>query len=137
MALDMCAQAWGPVTTTSRQHRGAVAYHSGKNAEDSVARHYEDQGCVTAHMRWVGAGGEIDLIVHDGLSVVFVEVKCARTHALAAERIQPRQMARIAASAGEYLDTLPNGGLTDARFDVALVDQIGHVSVIENAFGCA
>ena len=38
------------------------------------------------------------------------------------------------ATAEEYLGTLPSGNLTDVRFDVALVDGHGQVSVLENAF---
>ncbi|MGR3503100.1 YraN family protein [Pseudaestuariivita sp.] len=121
---------------TARQHRGAVAYHRGLSAEQSVARDYESRGCEVASTRWTGGGGEIDLIVQDASEIVFVEVKAARSHAEAAERLHARQMQRIALSAAEYLDTQPGRGLTPARFDVALVDGQGRVSVIENAFGC-
>ena len=123
--------------TDARRRRGAVAYRSGLAAEDSVTRTYQGRGCAVSEQRWTGAGGEIDLILRDGPVVVFVEVKRGRDHAAAAERVSARQMARIAASAGEYLDTLPLGSLTEARFDVALVDQTGAVSILENAFGCA
>lgn len=122
---------------TPRQCRGATAHQSGQCAEDSVCRAYERRGCSVLARRWRGKGGEVDLIVRDGAATVFVEVKRARDHATAAERIQPRQMTRIAQAAGEYLDTFANGSLSEARFDVALVDGIGAVSVVENAFGCA
>jgi len=36
--------------------------------------------------------------------------------------------------APEFLETMPNGQLTDARIDVALVDDIGRIDVIENAY---
>jgi putative endonuclease len=35
----------------------------------------------------------------------------------------------------EYLGKIPNGSLTDVRFDVALVNALGEVRIIENAFG--
>ncbi len=120
-----------------RQRRGTTAHHSGHCAEDSVCRAYERRGCPVIARRWRGKGGEVDLIVRDGDATVFVEVKKARDHATAAERINPRQMIRIAHAASEYLDACANGSLTEARFDVALVDGIGAVSVVENAFGCA
>jgi putative endonuclease len=43
-------------------------------------------------------------------------------------------MARIYAAAAEFLAGEPNGALTPARFDVALVDGFGRIEVLENAF---
>ncbi|KNG95074.1 hypothetical protein ATO11_06200 [Pseudaestuariivita atlantica] len=122
---------------TARQLRGANAYHAGRHAEAAVTRVYERRGCGVAEHRWTGQGGEIDLIVRDGPATVFVEVKRGRDLGSAATHLRPRQMARIAAAAGEYLDTLPDGSLSEARFDVALVDEYGGVAIVENAFGCA
>jgi putative endonuclease len=45
-----------------------------------------------------------------------------------------RQMARIASAAAEFLGHEPQGQLTPARFDVALVDACGSVEILENAF---
>ena len=44
-------------------------------------------------------------------------------------------MKRLYASAEEYLGQMPDGSLTDVRFDVALVNGRGEVRIIENAFG--
>ena len=114
---------------------GQRAYHSGVAAENTVARVYETRGCSIAHTRWRGRGGEIDLIVRDGATVVFVEVKTSKSFAQAAERVSARQIQRIRNSAADFLGSEPSGSLTDARFDVALVDHAGMVQVIENAFG--
>jgi len=113
---------------------GATAYHGGRVAEDQVARHYADRGLIIAARRWRGQSGEIDLILRDGHALVFVEVKRAETLALAAERLRPRQIARIAAAASEYLACAPAGQDTDMRFDLALVDGQGRIEVIANAF---
>ncbi|MEP2531845.1 YraN family protein [Shimia sp.] len=102
-------------------------------AEDSVARAYTGQGMTIAHRRWRGQGGEIDLIVRDGEKVIFVEVKKSRSHNQAATRVLPSQIARIQASGEEFLGSEPNGLLTEARFDVALVDAMGRTEIIENA----
>ena len=88
-----------------------------------------------ARRRWRGAGGEIDLITRDGDDLVFVEVKQSRNFARAAERLSRRQMARIYASAEQFLAGEPNGQLTNVRFDVALVNDMGGFQIIENAFG--
>ncbi len=104
-------------------------HHAGLAAEDIVARHY---GLPVAATRWKGPGGEIDLILRDGATVVFVEVKKSRSFAQAAMRLTPRQIARIHASALAFLGGEPDGQRTDCRFDVALVDGTGRVEVIAN-----
>ncbi|GGO32750.1 UPF0102 protein [Gemmobacter aquaticus] len=117
-----------------RKARGVTSYHAGVAAEEAVARHYGRAGLHIAARRWRGKGGEIDLIARDGATVVFIEVKCSATHAQAAERLDMRQMARIASAAAEFLGHEPQGQLTPARFDVALVDACGSVEILENAF---
>lgn len=114
---------------------GARSYHGGLAAEAGVAAHYERAGCAVAHRRWRGRGGEIDLILRDGDVSVFVEVKAARTHARAAERISARQAGRIMTAAEEFVATQPRGSLTEMRFDVALVDGMGRIEIVENALG--
>ena len=113
---------------------GLVSYHAGLAAEDAVQRHYTDAGRILAASRWRGKSGEIDLVMREGASVVFVEVKKAATHAEAALRLTSRQMARIYASASEFLAGEPAGQNTESRFDVALVDSYGRIEVLENAF---
>ena len=75
------------------------------------------------------------MIAHDGDGLVFVEVKRSSDFDRAAARVSSRQMKRLYASAEEYLGQMPNGSLTDVRFDVALVNSLGEVRIIENAFG--
>jgi putative endonuclease len=113
---------------------GLVSYHAGLAAEQAVQRHYVEAGRVHAASRWRGKSGEIDLIMRDGAAVVFVEVKKAASHADAALRVTKRQMARIYASASEFLAGEPAGQNTESRFDVALVDSYGRIEVLENAF---
>lgn len=112
-----------------------MSYHAGLSAEQRIAQDYERRGFVVARRRWRGAGGEIDLITRNSEGLVFVEVKQSRTFARAAERLSRRQMDRIYASAAQFLAGEPGGQLTNARFDVALVDQVGQFEIIENAFG--
>lgn len=121
--------------TQIRHHRGKTAFHAGVAAENRIAQDYERRGFAIARRRWRGKCGEIDLIVRDGNALIFVEVKQSRNLARAAESLSARQMARIYASAEEFLGTEPNGALTDVRFDVALLDGQGDMQIIENAFG--
>ncbi|MCU0901997.1 MAG: YraN family protein [Cypionkella sp.] len=113
---------------------GRRSYHAGLSAEDQVAQLYDRAGCAVVARRWRGPCGEIDLIARDGAEVIFIEVKQASSHARAAERLTPRQMARIYASAECFLGGEPAGAHTPARFDVALVDGMGRIEVMENAF---
>ena len=101
---------------------GQVGYHAGLEAERSVARYYLRQGYEFAAHRYRATSGEIDLIMRQGPSVVFVEVKQSRSHQRAAERVLSTQMERIYSSATEFLANEPDGQDTPARFDVALVD---------------
>lgn len=113
---------------------GLTGYHAGRVAEDIVARDYTDRAHVFAAKRWRGAGGEIDLIMRNGAQVVFVEVKKSASFARAATRLQRRKMDRLVAAGSEFLAGEPLGQLTDVRFDLALVNGIGEVQIIENAF---
>lgn len=114
---------------------GLTSYHAGLAAEGAVEIHYARTGYEIADRRWRGAGGEIDIVVRDGADLIFVEVKKSRNFARAAEQLSQRQMTRIYNTASEFLAGEPNGQDTNVRFDVALMDEIGHIQVIENAFG--
>lgn len=116
-----------------RQLRGALAYRSGLAAEDSVAARYEHSGRAIVARRWRGSAGEVDLIARDGAGFIFIEVKKSRTHAEAAERLSQRQIARIFDTASEFVADKPQGSMTEMRFDVALVDGMGRIDILENA----
>ena len=114
---------------------GARGHCAGLAAEAAVAAHYQRGGCPVVARRWRGAGGEIDLIARDGRTLVFVEVKKSRDFARAATRVTARQIARIFASASEFLAGQPDGQDSDVRLDLALVNASGEISVMHNAFG--
>ena len=113
---------------------GLTGYHAGRVAKDIVARNYTDRAHVFAAKRWRSTVGEIDLIMRNGTQVVFVEVKKSGSFARAATRLQRRQMDGLVAAGSEFLAVEPMGQLTDVRFDLALVNGIGDVQIIENAF---
>ncbi len=116
-----------------RHFRGQMADAAGRSAESQVRKQYEDSGADFLAERWRGAGGEIDLIFRKDNVVIFAEVKKSKSHASASAALGARQQARIFAAAEEFAGTLPTGSLTEMRFDVALVDQHGVISVIEGA----
>ncbi len=115
---------------------GQTSYLAGVSAEDQVAHTYARTGHVILARRWRGKAGEIDLVVEKDGMVIFVEVKKSRTHARAAERLSQRQLARIYKSAEDFLGHLPKGSNSDARIDVALLDSMGQIDILENVF-CA
>lgn len=117
----------------SRSERGRTGYHAGIEAERSVARDYLRRGYIFAAHRYRGRAGEVDLVMRTSDLVVFVEVKQSRSHNRAAERLLPDQIERLFATASEFVAKEPAGQNTNMRFDVALVDGIGQVKVIENA----
>jgi putative endonuclease len=119
----------------ARSDAGLKAYLSGDAAERGVARAYQDRNADILEQRWRGEGGEIDLIAREGDTIVFVEVKKARSFDLAISRLRPAQMMRIHAAASEYLAFVPDGQLSHVRFDLAAVDGTGRIRIIENAFG--
>ena len=118
-------------TPTAKHYAGQMAFHGGAAAEAVVERRYA--GCEPVARRWRGSGGEIDLILREGDAFIFVEVKKSRSFEQAACRITPKQTRRIFETAMEFVALQPAGLLRDMRFDVALVDGVGDVSVIENA----
>lgn len=124
--------AGGPAR--DRSDAGAMRYHAGLAAEESVAGDYDRRGRPVSHRRWRGQAGEIDLIARDGDSYVFVEVKAARTFDAALSRLGRRQMDRIIATACEFLGSQPGGMVAAMRFDLAVVDARGAVRIVENAF---
>ena len=99
-----------------------------------MAQFYQRAGQKIVARRWRGTCGEIDVIARDGDQVIFIEVKKSKSHATAAEHLSLRQMQRIWQTAAEFLGTQPKGQDTEARFDVALVDSIGRIEILQNAF---
>ena len=118
----------------ARSSKGRTSYLAGMAAEDCVATDYSARGYVPLETRWRGRRGEIDLIFADGEDVVMVEVKKSKDFDTAMSHVTRAQVHRLFSTSEEYLATCPRGSLTDVRFDVALVDRHGQVSVLENAF---
>lgn len=113
---------------------GLTNHLKGMAAEDRVMRAYLDAGHRLVSRRWRGPGGEIDLVLEKDGEVVFVEVKSSRTFAQALQNLTARQIARLLRSAEHCLGFFPQGSLTPARFDVALVDGVGRMEIRSNAF---
>ena len=114
--------------------RGATSYAAGLAAEEIVARIYADIGAHEIARRWRGHSGEIDLILEQEDQIVFAEVKKSKSFSRAAEALSSHQIERIYNAGGEFLASQPKGQLTPCRFDLAVVDGVGAVRLIHNAF---
>jgi putative endonuclease len=101
-----------------------------------VARWYEHRGGRVLARNWRSTAGELDLVVAEGATVVFCEVK-TRTSARfgsGLEAVGPDKCRRIRRLAAAWLAAhRAAAGPTDVRFDVASVTD-GRVEVVADAF---
>jgi putative endonuclease len=83
---------------------------------------------------WRCQAGELDLVVCQGRTIVFCEVKVRTSDAfgLPAEAVTGAKQARIRRLAGRWLQEA-KARASDVRFDVAAI-LAGEVQVLEGAF---
>lgn len=108
---------------------------AGVEAEDLALAYLQRRGLRLKARNYACRLGEIDLVLADGATVVFVEVR-QRSHrgfGGAAESITARKRARLIATARHFLAR--QRSLPPCRFDAVLVDGDGHVEWIRDAFG--
>jgi putative endonuclease len=95
---------------------------TGRAGEELAARWLERRGMRVLDRNWRQGRNEIDLIVRDGLTIAFVEVKTRRlgpggTPAAAVNALKRRKLVRAAAA---WIATRPGEG-RDFRFDIVEV----------------
>ncbi|MEK9641131.1 MAG: YraN family protein [Paracoccaceae bacterium] len=117
-----------------KKSKGEIAYYGGRAAEMQVAAHYMRRGYSLEAERWRCPSGEIDLVLRCKNALAFVEVKRSKTHSMAVERIGARQIDRLYNAAMAYLAAKQLPLDTNIRFDVATLDSIGTIEIVENAF---
>jgi putative endonuclease len=98
---------------------------SGRGAEHDAASHLVGQGYVVLAQRLRTGAGEIDLVVADRDTLVFVEVKARPSLAEAAYAVSPRQQARLLEAASVAMAQHPEWARPCTRFDVALLGKGG------------
>ena len=94
----------------------------GSLGERIAARHLADAGYEILDRNWRVGRLEIDLVVRDGDTVAFVEVKTRRSGVQPPEEALSRaQRRRIRRAAGAWLGRHA-GAATEARFDLVAVE---------------
>ena len=109
---------------------------SGKLAEALVADYLQVRGLHLIERNYSCRLGEIDLILADGPTLVFAEVRLRRNldYGGAAASITAAKRQRILRAARHYLSSRPEG---PCRFDVILLDALDpdRIEWIKDAFG--
>ncbi len=100
---------------------GADARHlTGAAVEAAAARHLASRGLVLldANVRYVD--GELDLVMRDGDTLVFVEVRYRASDDFggAAASVTPAKQRRLVRAATRYLASHPSLAALPCRFDV-------------------
>ena len=111
---------------------------SGRTAEFMALQYLRLKGyslvaCNYITGRGTGAG-EVDLIVKNQTSLVFVEVKKRKNLEQAAYAIKPKQQLRIRKGAEAFLAKHPEYENFDIRFDAVLIKFPFGFEHVENAF---
>jgi putative endonuclease len=93
----------------------------GREAEIRAAAHLESRGLRVLERNFRVRGGEIDLVMRDGSTVVFVEVRLRSSADFggAGASITAAKRRRIVLAARHWL---ARHGDTDCRFDCVLID---------------
>jgi len=111
---------------------------SGKTAEFIALQYLRLKGYhLVAHNYITGRGtgaGEVDIIVVNQDTIVFVEVKKRQSLEKAAYSITSKQMQRIRKGAEAFLANHQEFKDFNVRFDAVLVQPMFKIEHIENAF---
>lgn len=116
----------GPVPSASRRAIGAAG-------EDTALRWLRERGLQLLARNVSFAFGEIDLIMRDGATLVFVEVRQRRDDRFggAAASVDRRKCGRIARAASAWLTNHPASAQAPCRFDVLALSGRGSDVQIE------
>ena len=103
----------------------------GNDAENIARQYLVDQGLKLLHKNFFSRFGEIDLIMQDGNSHVFVEVRKRQDGLISAiESITPSKQKKLIKAAQYYL--LKLGNEVNCRFDVIAIDGNNQINWLKN-----
>ena len=118
---------------TDRRHA------SGRAAEQHARSHLEQHGLRLLFQNWSCRCGELDLVMLDGDTVVFVEVRYRRHAAWggALESVDMRKQHKLIKTAQLFLQKETRWARSPCRFDVVAIAAAGqteNLNWIRNAF---
>jgi putative endonuclease len=110
---------------------------SGRDAEGLALAHLEQQGLRLLARNWLCKRGELDLVMLDGDTVVFVEVRYRKNTqwggALAS--IDQRKRQKLVFAAQYFLQRESRWADHPCRFDVVAIDcNVDQLNWLQNAF---
>lgn len=96
---------------------------TGRQAEDLACRYLAGHGLKTLCRNFHSPRGELDVIMEDGDTIVFVEVRYRRhdRYGSAAETVNHSKQGKLIATALYYLQQHPNYSNRPTRFDVVAI----------------
>jgi putative endonuclease len=125
------------ITTASapcKVAQGRRAQRSGIDGEGRVAQALTASGWIIHGRRMRTAAGEIDIAAErDGL-LALIEVKTRQNLDTAAHALGARQRRRLCLAAAILQGENPSWGLAGTRFDAWLVDAMGRMRHVPDAF---
>jgi putative endonuclease len=106
----------------------------GQSAESCAADFLQARGLKLVARNWRCRFGEIDLVMQDGATLVFVEVRLRSRSDFggAAASVTPAKQKKLLAAARQYLATLKT--LPPCRFDVVALTGSAAPEWIKDAF---
>ena len=115
--------------------------HLGRTGEDLALAHLERLGYALVARNHRTRWGEIDLIVHDGVALVFVEVKTRRASGSGRgpwEALHERKRAQVRRMAAAFLaEVSERPRAVDLRFDAigVVIDPRGRLVALDHIEG--
>lgn len=105
----------------------------GREAESLACRHLEQAGLSLLERNYRCRLGELDIIMRQGETLVFVEVRYRGPGALvdAATSVDRRKQTRLVATAQHYLQQYPHLASLPCRFDVIAIATVAGQMQVE------
>ncbi|MEN0107793.1 MAG: YraN family protein [Pseudomonas sp.] len=118
----------------------ASTQNAGREGEAEAFEHLRRHGLKLLCRNWRCKGGELDLVMLDGDTVVFVEVRARRHSAWggAVESVDGRKQQKLILAANSFLQQEPRWSKHPCRFDVVAIntgsEHANRLNWIRNAF---
>ena len=105
----------------------------GRQAENAACHYLEAQGLSLIARNYLCPRGEIDLIMQDKNTTVFVEVRYRRNSRFGsgAESVDRRKQDKLLATAAHYLQQNPKAAKGACRFDVISMNAVSEIQKLD------